>query len=132
MKGTSMRTHPAHLGLGASIEIEPAFEGDMSWYEAYGERHANDGREGRLVSMHTFSGSWPSWEMHPHGHELVLCVAGLLKLHQEHADGSSQTLTLGPGEYAVNPPGTWHTADIEGEATGVFITAGTGTLNRPR
>jgi hypothetical protein len=26
-----------------------------------------DGAEGRLVSMHRFSQSWPSWEMHPAG-----------------------------------------------------------------
>lgn len=62
----------------------------------------------------------------------MLCVAGRLTLHQEHADGSTDTVTLRPGEYAVNPPGTWHTADVDGEATGVFITAEVGTEMRPR
>lgn len=123
---------PAHLGLGAKIEVEPEFDGNMEWYMAYGARHADDGIEGRLVSMHTFSGSWPSWEMHPNGGELVLCVAGVLTLHQEHADGSTDTVALGPGEYAINPPGTWHTADVDGEATAVFITAGVGTEVRSR
>jgi hypothetical protein len=132
MSGTSLSRHPAHLGLGASIAIEPAFEGDIDWYMAYGERHAADGHEGRLVSMHTFKESWPSWEMHPNGHELVLCVAGAMKLIQEHADGTTQAVALAAGEYAINPPGTWHTADIDGEATGVFITAGAGTQIRPR
>jgi hypothetical protein len=29
-------------------------------------------------------------------------------------------------------PGTWHTADVAGAATAVFITAGLGTQHRPR
>lgn len=124
--------HPAHLGRGARIEVEPEFDGDIGWYEKYGARHADDGREGRLVSMFTFSEPWPTWEMHPNGHELVLCVSGSLTMHQEHADGRTETVTLNAGEYAINPPGTWHTADIENEATGVFITAGEGTQIRPR
>ena len=36
------------------------------------------------------------------------------------------------GEYAINPPGTWHTADVEASATALFITAGEGTDHRPR
>lgn len=132
MSVQSLSRFPAHLGRGAKIEIEPEFTGDMSWYIEYGERHADDGREGRLVSMFTFMESWPTWEMHPNGHELVLCVAGSMTLHQEHADGSTATVTLNPGEYVINPPGTWHTADVATEATGVFITAGEGTEIRPR
>lgn len=132
MSVQSLSRFPAHLGRGAKIDIEPEFSGDMSWYIEYGERHADDEREGRLVSMFTFMESWPTWEMHPNGDELVLCVAGSMTLHQEHADGSTATVTLNPGEYVINPPGTWHTADIATEATGVFITAGEGTEIRPR
>jgi hypothetical protein len=39
---------------------------------------------------------------------------------------------LDPGKYAINEPGTWHTADVDGEATALFITAGLGTAHRPR
>ena len=35
-------------------------------------------------------------------------------------------------EYAINAPGVWHTADVTGEATALFITAGKGTEHRPR
>jgi quercetin dioxygenase-like cupin family protein len=127
-----LSVHPIHLGLGASAVVEPEFTGG-EWYAGYGQRHdATDGAEGRLVSMFTFTGSWDSWEMHPVGHEVVLCTAGAMTLHQEHADGTTATVTLRAGEYAINPPGTWHTADIDGEATGVFITAGMGTEQRPR
>lgn len=43
---------PVHLGLGATAVVEPAFDGEMSWYLGYMERHQQDGSEGRLVSMH--------------------------------------------------------------------------------
>jgi len=60
------------------------------------------------------------------------CVAGRMTLHQEMADGSKASVTIGAGDYAINPPGAWHTADIDGEATALFITAGMGTQHRPR
>jgi quercetin dioxygenase-like cupin family protein len=63
---------------------------------------------------------------------VVLCTAGAITLHQEKANGTRHTVTLSPGEYAINEPGTWHTADVVGEATAVFITADLGTENRPR
>lgn len=129
---TDIGTHPIHLGLGATAEREPVFDGDMSWYGGYAERHAADGVEGRLVTMHTFGASWDVWEMHPVGSEVVLCTAGEITLHQEHADGSTGTVTLGPGQYAVNDPGIWHTADVAESATALFITAGQGTEHRPR
>lgn len=121
---------PVHLGLGASAVTEPRFTG-MEWYAAYGERHAADGREGRLVSMHSFAQPWDSWEMHPAGSEVVICTAGRLILVQE-IDGEEVRTPLSPGEYAINPPGVWHTADVEGPATAVFITAGVGTEVRKR
>ena len=128
-------THPIHLGKDATAETQPEFPRDeraMQWYAEYGERHAADGTEGRLVSMFTFSEDWPSWEMHPNGAEVVLCTSGERTLHQEFPDGRTAKVTIGPGEYAINPPGVWHTADVGGEATGVFITSGIGTQHRPR
>ena len=132
MSAIDITTCPVHLGLGATAEVEPRFTGDFAWYDAYAERHRNDGREGRLVSMHTFDVSWSSWEMHPTGAEVVLCTAGTLILHQEQGDGTVTTVRLGAGQYAINPPGVWHTADVEGLSTALFITAGDGTQHRPR
>jgi len=123
---------PVHLGLGARVVVEPEFDGKPLWYEAYGARRAADGVEGRLVSLHTFHKSWDSWEVHPRGHELVVCVAGRMTLHQE-IDGRVRTVTLEAGQAVINPPGVWHTADVDGgPATGLFVTAGTGTQVRPR
>lgn len=132
MAGIKLSSNPIHLGLGATSVEQPEFTGEMDWYMNYGERHGVDGAEGRLVSQHTFTEPWTDWEVHPHGSEVVLCTDGNITLHQEQLDGSVTQVTLGPGEYAINPPGIWHTADIEGSATALFITCGTGTEGRPR
>ncbi len=106
----------------------------MDWYQGYGARHAADGADGRLVSQYDFAESWRSWEVHPHGAELVICVGGRITLHQEHPDGRTETVTLGPGDYAINPPGVWHAADVAPgtTATAIFITPGAGTDHRSR
>lgn len=122
---------PVHLGLGATVVPQEAFDGDVSWYQRYGERVAGDGLEGRLVSLHTFAEPWSTWEMHPHGHELVVCVSGRITLHQER-EGGITTVTLEPHQAIVNEPGVWHTADVEAPATALFVTAGVGTELRPR
>jgi mannose-6-phosphate isomerase-like protein (cupin superfamily) len=121
---------PVHLGLGASISAEPEFTG-IDWYAGYGKRHEADGREGRLVSMFTFDCNWDTWEMHPAGAELVLVTQGALTLIQETAAGERR-IELTSGQYAINPPGVWHTADAKGEVTAIFITSGLGTEHRAR
>ncbi len=126
----SLEQFPLHLGLGARTVSEPQFTG-MEWYAAYAARHAADGKEARLVSMHTFTESWTSWEMHPVGDEAVICTAGEITLVQELPDGVKKT-TLHAGEYAINPRGVWHTADVSAPCTALFITAGMGTENRAR
>lgn len=111
----SLYTHPIHLGLGATATAQPEFTG-MEWYDAHSERHAVDGREGRRVSLY----------------RVVACLEGAMTLHQELPDGTRTTVELGPGDYAINPAGAWHTADIDGSALALFITPGEGTENRPR
>lgn len=131
MKPMSVERFPLHLGLGARAESQPEFTG-MEWYTAYAERNADDGAEGRLVSQYSFSANWTSWEMHPAGDEVVICIAGEITLIQERPDGSAGSVTLRAGEYAINGRGVWHTADVAGHATALFITAGLGTEHRPR
>ena len=124
----------AHLGLGATTVPLPTHTGEIEWYVGYGQDHATDGFEGRLVSMHTFTESWDTWEMHPNGSELVLCTAGSVSLTQEAPDGTVSSVTISAGQAVVNAPGVWHTADlIDGRpTTAVFITAGIGTEMRGR
>lgn len=131
MSANNLNLNPVHLGLGATTTVQPTFTGDMAWYESYGQRVAPDGFEGRLVTLHSFDGAWDVWEMHPNGTELVLCTAGSLELVQE-LDSGEVTTVLTVGEYAINEPGVWHTANNSGPCSAVFITAGVGTQHRPR
>lgn len=134
-EGISLETHPIHLGTGASALSQPAFPRDeraMDWYMAYGARHAADGTDGRLVSLFHFTESWSGWEMHPAGDEVVVCLSGQITLIQQHGDGAERTIALTAGQYAINPPGTWHTADVFEPVSALFITPGEGTQNRPR
>lgn len=129
--GKRLDSNFIHLGLGATAVAQPDFTG-LEWYESYGERHGIDGREGRLVAMYSFTESWDVWEMHPVGDEVVICTEGKMKLIQEFPDGRVESLMLLAGEYAINPAGVWHTADISEQASAVFITAGEGTQHRAR
>ncbi len=123
-KGKSLYDFPIHLGRGAKAIAEPQFTGP-EWYEAYVDRHADDMDEGRLVSLFRFEESWTSWEIHPAGDEVVCCLQGQMTLHQELPDGST-----GLCDYAINPPGAWHTADADGPVVALFITAGKDTTHR--
>ena len=69
--------------------------------------------------------------MHPSGEELVVCTEGTIKLLQE-VDGQVRSAVLNRGEAVINPPGVWHTADVDDQAAVLIITAGVGTENRPR
>lgn len=129
-KRLSLERFPLHLGLGARAVPQPEFTG-MEWYAAYVERNAADGPEARLVSLYSFSESWTSWERHPVGDEAVICIAGEITLIQELAD-ETKSVMLRAGDYAINSRGVWHTADVAGHATALFITAGVGTEHRPR
>jgi len=132
MAAIDMAKYPVHLGRGGAAQREPEFTGGMEWYSGYGERHGADGVDGRLVSMFSFKEPWDTWEMHPSGGEVVICTQGVIVMHQESPDGSRRTTTLRPGQYVINEPGVWHTADVDAEATAVFITSGLGTTVRPR
>jgi hypothetical protein len=127
-----MFENPVHLGLGATAEVEPESTGKVEWYMGYAQRHASDGVEGRLVNLVHLTESWGMLGVHPKGPEAVLCVAGSMTLHQELLDGSQRSVKIGPGDYVINEPGVWYTADIDTEATALFIPAGEGTETRSR
>lgn len=121
---------PVHLGLGATAEVLPPFDGSFGWFSRYAEAHQSDGAEGRLVSLFTFSSDWQTWEMHPKGAELVVVLSGRMTLVQK-VNGQEQETLLEPGQAAINPPGVWHTARVREPTQALFITAGQGTENAP-
>lgn len=107
--------------------IEPR---DAGLYQRLDEKYS--GFAGHdLIACYSFRQSWPTWEMHPHGDEVVMLLEGevtfVLKLNGEEV---SQALT-DAGAYVVVPKGVWHTARVESFARVLFITPGEGTRNEP-
>jgi mannose-6-phosphate isomerase-like protein (cupin superfamily) len=122
---------PIHLGLGAKATPLAGFDWSPEYLAAYERRFAGDGREGRLVALYRNAESWPSWERHPAGEEVVVVLSGTLDLIQR-IDGTERRIPLGAGQAAVNPTGVWHTADVHEPGDALFITPGQGTENQPR
>ena len=124
-------THPLHLGPDGTALALPPMTGPQ-WYEDYEAAHGADGANGRLVSLHHFTQNWDGWEMHPHGAEVVVCVAGEAVLIQRDEAGGETRIVLAVGDQAINPPGVWHTADVAVQASLLFITVGLGTQGMAR
>ena len=121
-------TTPIHLGLGSTARAIDGFAWDGEVLAAYGAAVAADGAEGRLVMTFHGDADWTSWERHPAGDEVVVCLAGRATMHRD--DGVS--VELRPGEAMVNPPGVWHTADVHEPTWLLTITPGAGTEHKPR
>jgi quercetin dioxygenase-like cupin family protein len=85
-----------------------------------------------LLTTSCFTENWPAWERHPLGDELVCLLSGHVTLVQERDGQALRTELTRAGEFAVNPRGTWHTADVHAESLLLFITAGEGTQTRAR
>ena len=82
-----------------------------------------------LISAHEFTENWDTWEIHPHGDEMVVLMAGSAELILRKESGDESVVLLEPGSYLVVPKNTWHTAIIGEHASLLFITPGEGTLN---
>ena len=65
-------------------------------------------------------------------HERTSIRQIVLRCIDKELDGEVRSAIIQGGEAIINPPGVWHTADVTGPTTALFITAGMGTENRPR
>ena len=120
-----------HVGLGSTLKPFGDWTWDQETLTRYAEATAGDGAEGRMVTMGLQAESWPTWERHPAGEELVLLLEGHIDLIQE-IDGEEVRTSLRAGQAVINPPGVWHTADVHEPGRGLFITPGAGTEHKPR
>jgi len=102
------------------IELSP------SLYQEIDEKF--DGFRGcSLVSEYTFDADWPTWEMHPHGDEILYLLAGTACLYL-YEDGVESQLELSQlGSFVKIPQGVWHTAKVDSSCTILFVTPGEGT-----
>jgi mannose-6-phosphate isomerase-like protein (cupin superfamily) len=82
-----------------------------------------------LVAEHSFSADWPTWEIHPHGDELLYLLSGECSIHFM-VEGVEEIIQFtGSGSIVKVPTGTWHTAKVESPCRILFITPGEGTKN---
>lgn len=126
-----LSTTHVHLGLGARAIPLPDFEWSSEYLDAYTDRFAGDGDDGRLVTMGRNGESWTSWERHPAGEEVVVLLSGRVDLIQRVGD-DERRIPLVPGHAVINPTGVWHTADVHEPGDALFITPGRGTEHEPR
>jgi mannose-6-phosphate isomerase-like protein (cupin superfamily) len=123
----SLSSSYVHLLDEASASLVPVSE--TFWDELNrGDRPALE--HGRLVTQFDFSSSWPHWERHPAGDELIVLLAGRAELVVDLPSGKSRTRLHTPGEFVIVPRDTWHTAQTNEACSLLFITHGPGTEHR--
>lgn len=91
----------------------------------------DDLHDGRLVTFAAVTEAWTTWEMHPHGDELIIVTRGRVRFHIDD-DASITELEVSAPEFIIMPAGSWHTADPIETAELIIITWGDGTRTRPR
>lgn len=92
--------------------------------------HGANGEDDVLVGVLAMDGTWPVWERHCAGDEIVTLISGRLDFVVELPDGD-QTVSLRAGESCVVPEGTWHRAVIHEPCQALHITPMGRTEHRP-
>lgn len=109
--------------IAAVVPNTPELYGNLD--EQFDSFHRHE-----LIACHEFESNWPSWEIHPHGDEIVMLMEGSATFILD-VSGQHQEINLSvAGEYVIVPKGVWHTAHIAEWARMLFITPGQGTLNK--
>lgn len=84
----------------------------------------------RLISQLSFEKDWETWERHPAGEEFVFLLEGSVELVLEIGGKHERIALTQPGEFALVPKNTWHTAKVQKPTRMLFVTPGEGTENR--
>lgn len=113
--------------LDQSGEIETFKGGDEFWMSGDLEKIG----ENWLITEFQFTEDWKSWEMHPHGEEIVYLLSGEMDLILEK-DDKIQTIELRGKGSVVIPRKTWHTAKVFAPSNLLVITLGKATEIRPK
>ncbi len=83
-----------------------------------------------LISSFSFDEDWPTWEVHPHGDEIVCLLSGDAEMILALPGGDETVRLTEPGTFVIVPKGTWHTAKVKAPTTMLFVTPGQDTENR--
>ena len=89
-----------------------------------------DVHDGRLVCVCRQTETWPTWEIHPAGDEVVCLLSGAVDFVLEEP-GGERIVPLRNRDACVVPRGTWHRAIVHEPGDVLFITRGAGTTHRP-
>ena len=116
--------------LGPSGDVTPKDDSPTFYQELDAEFDRFKGHI--LVQTGESAEAWPTWEMHPHGDEIVYLLSGACDF-VFWRDGNEDVLRIDrPGHAVVVPKGTWHTVRPIDATRLLFITPGEGTLNAAR
>ncbi len=115
-----------YVSLSANGDIETFAGGDEFWMSGDLDRIG----ESWLITEFQFTEDWKSWEMHPHGEEIVYLLSGKMDLILEN-NGEIQTIELRGKGSVVIPRNTWHTAKVFAPSNMLVITLGKETKIRP-
>lgn len=108
----------------ASIEIA-----DATLYQRLDSRYGNfKGHE--LIAVHEFEKDWDTWEIHPHGDEVVLLLSGQITMTMNLPHGQESVTLSDAGSYIIIPQGVWHTAATNTKSKLLFVTPGQDTDNK--
>ncbi len=113
-----------YLSLGGEGKIKSVAGGNEFWslpsdkLDEFGEKW--------LITEFQFDEDWKTWEMHPHGEEIVYLLSGSLDLILEK-DENLQTIELRGKGLVIIPRFTWHTAKVFAPSSVLIITHGKDT-----
>lgn len=83
-----------------------------------------------LIASYSFDADWTSWEMHPHGDEIVFLLTGSISFIFEEGSGERSVDLDESGTYVIVPKGIWHTARVKSPSRILAITPGEETKHR--
>lgn len=116
----------ATLAAGGDVEI---FDGGAGFWSRTRDELDKIG-ENWLISEYDFAADWATWEMHPHGDEIVYLLSGDMDFLLE-LEGVVEEIALRGRGFVIVPRGVWHTARILRPSRVLTFTRGTGTTHKP-
>jgi len=109
----------AVIHLGTQLDISALAVPPGFW--AHDPIDSRELAHGRILSVFDYTTTWPYWERHPAGDELVCLLSGRVELLLDDGE-QRQAVTLGVGEAAIVSAGTWHRALVHAPSRLLFVT----------
>jgi mannose-6-phosphate isomerase-like protein (cupin superfamily) len=122
---TTLAPQPIDLGpdaaihLGADLDVSALALTSAFWTHAPTDNPQLS--QGRILCVSDYATTWPYWERHPAGDELVFLLSGNVELLLDDSH-EQRAVRLGVGQAAVVPAGTWHRAALHAPSRMLFIT----------